>query len=250
MKRLWCILILALVQTVSAGTVRLAGEVQIMVPDGWQVMADTVNYPFLLMPASREAELLVFKSTIERNATIDDHDALRMSVDRVIDSVVMTLPEAKLLTTTGMYEGDHARFTVEFTSEESPEEGVFRHNLTGILYRLPSGDEVLFTLWARSNAAVYSLHQSEIDSIGQHFTYTAAHTADIFITRRSQPFYYAIPIALAISLFALIELRRRQRRRPEALSEPWQCPCGWANDQQAMHCSRCGQVRAADQVTT
>lgn len=247
---LMVIALLAMTMSSFAQPVRLADEIELPVAEGWEIMGDTTSYPFLLMSSSREAEMLVFKSTIEEEGSIDNQASLKASVDRVIDSVILTLPESKLLTSSGYAEADNVRFVLEFTSQDMAEGEMVRHRMMGILYRLPSGDQYLFTLWGRAGFGDYPQYEEGLIGMQADFRFVGEHGSEVFATPRNRMLTFGVPILLVIGLFVLTRYRQAQKAKNRVpVNATWKCSCGTENRERDITCHVCGQSREVSRVS-
>ena len=226
-----------------AGMVRLGDEVEIPVSEGWEVLGDISSYPFLLMASDKQAELLLFKSTIEQNGSIDNQASLKASVDRVIDSVILTLPEAKMLTSSGYSSGDNVRFILEFTSQDLAENAMVRHRMMGVLYRMEDGNQGLFTLWGRAAFADYPAYEEALVGMQRDFRYVGEHESEVFMaSSNNRMLTVGTPILLVIALVALLHIRQRQKMvKSKRVTAVWVCGCGTENDARETFCQFCGQ---------
>ncbi|HUV31906.1 MAG TPA: hypothetical protein VMY05_12585 [Acidobacteriota bacterium] len=249
MKRILLGLLLFSIITVPAAAddfVRLAGEIQVPVPDGWQLDPDAADYPFQIAHVEPLAQFLVFKSVISAQEAVRNRDDLRRSVERVVQDVILQLPESKLLTSTGYAEASQSSFTIEFTSTDTVNAVQLRHRFTGIIYRLPDGRQVLFTLWGRTAADDYPEMGGSLELIQQGFAYTGPRDAEVF-AGVSYSYWYVFPLVLMLA--GLLWVFRRRPRAGLAVgasrsSRYWNCPCGRANPTSRPTCRRCGRPRA------
>lgn len=244
------ILILLAAIPVSGRVIRLADEVEIPIADGWELLGDSSAYPFLVMSTGKESELLIFKSTLGEDGSIDNQASLKASVDRVIDSVILTLPESKLLTSSGYNDGDNVRFVLEFTSQDNAEGAMVRHRMMGVLYRLSNGEQDLFTLWGRAGFDDYPQFAEDLAGMQQDFHMVGAHSAEVFVASRNRMVTFGVPILLVIGIFVLT--RYRQRLKAKAMPprvEHWQCACGTENRENERSCAFCGQSRQVSKVS-
>jgi hypothetical protein len=233
-----------------AQLVRLGDEIELPIAEGWEIMGDTTSYPFLLMSSSREAEMLVFKSTIEEEGSIDNQASLKASVDRVIDSVILTLPDSKLLTSSGYAEADNVRFVLEFTSQDMAEGAMVRHRMMGVLYRLPSGDQYLFTLWGRAAFGDYSQYEEGLIGMQADFRFVGEHGSEVFVAPRNRMLTFGVPILLIIGLFMLTRYKQMQKAKITARANAtWKCSCGTENREREISCHVCGQSRQVSRVS-
>ncbi len=241
--------ILLIALPISAQVVRLADEIELPVDDGWEVLGDSSSYPFLLMSSGKESEMLIFKSTLELEGSIDNQASLKASVDRVIDSVILTLPNSKLLTSSGYNDGDNVRFVLEFTSQDMTEGAMVRHRMMGVLYRLNSGDQYLFTLWGRAGFEDYPQFAEDLAGMQQDFRFVGKHEKDVFLAPKNRMLTFGVPILLIIGILFFARFRQNQKAKMnEVKSSHWKCACGTENRHLESVCTFCGQSRQVSRV--
>jgi len=202
--------IIALTPVVSAGQfVRIAGEVELPVPDGWRLTTDTAVLPAQLVCDSAPAEILVFQSEIADDDLITDQNQLKKSVDLVIDEVISTLPEGQLRVSTGFYEGARAGFVLEFASRDSVSGMPLEHSIRGIIYRINPDSQRLYTVWGKATAAAFPLTKESIRLVQDGFAYRGAQEPEVF-GERSISYWWLIPAALALGGLLLLRSARRK----------------------------------------
>lgn len=226
---------------------RIGEDVQIPLPDKWHLGSDTLQLPIQLVSEDFPAEILVFRSEIATDEMITDQATLKAAVDVVIHDVIMTLPEAALLTSTGFYDGNRAGFVLEFTSVDSVGGRELRHRLKGIIYRHPDEHQMLFTVWGKCTVDDYPALAESIAFVQDGFAYTGACAASVF----DPPPRSYWPLALVLLGFvALLYYFRSRRKKNDPLPLPaesrfWHCSCGRANHEDQASCRRCGRSRTS-----
>ncbi len=231
--------------------VRVADEVQFPVPGGWYVISDTTQFPFQLVYGDEAAEILFFRSEISPEEAIADEAALKSSVDEIIEDVVLSLPEAKLLTSTGFYDGKRIGFVLGFTSVDSVHQLTLRHRLQGVLYRHPEGYQILFTVWAKSSLALYDEIAASAQLVQDQFEYTGPCSANVFGTYTGRD-YWPLFLIAGIVVALLLAFRPRSRFRKSFANSRethfWRCECGRLNHINNDTCRRCGRRQTEAQV--
>lgn len=202
--------ILALTPVATAGQfVRIAGEVELPLPDNWRLTTDTAVLPAQLVCDNDPAEILVFQSEIADDDLITDQSQLKKSVDLVIKEVISTLPEGQLRVSTGFYEGTRAGFVLEFASMDSASGLPLEHTLKGIIYRISPNRQRLYTVWGKATAAVFPQVKESIRLVQDGFAYRGAQEPEVFVAS-SISYWWLVPLALAIG--GLLLLRSAKRR--------------------------------------
>ncbi len=235
----------------GGGFVQLADDSRIPLADGWNLAADSGAYPFQLINAEGTAELLIFRSVIAGNESIRNEQQLKASVDLVVQDVIMTLPEAKLLSSTGYNDDSRVGFALDFTSFDEEREVNVLHRLKAVLYQRPDGDQLLFSLWGKAAADAEPAAMNEIRLMQEEFAYRGDYELKIF---RSSTGYdwYLVGFLFAMLIVMILVLKRRQRRTQPAFSAEanfWRCSCGRLNHNDFPKCRRCGRARTTEPVT-
>ena len=183
-------------------------DLAIDLPYGWTIMSDTLTLPIHIVNDGKEAQLSVFRSEFSGPNVIRNNAELRGSVDRVVQDVILTLPEARLLTSTGFDRTDRAGFILEFVSRDTTADLDLRHRFEGVLYRLDTGNQVLFTLWAKVPKEKYAAVEGDINSIQASFEFIGAKDASVYPPKVS-PFLITTGLVLAAAGLLLFAYRRR-----------------------------------------
>jgi len=254
MGKIYLSLLLTAILCVSAyggGFVKLADESQIPLADGWYLAADSGAYPFQLVNAEGTAELLVYRSVISGNESIRDEQQLKASVDVVIRDVIMTLPDAKMLSSTGYNDENRVGFALDFISFDDEREVNILHRLKAVLYQSPDGDQLLFSLWGKAAADAAPSAMNEIRFMQEEFAYKGDYDLRIFTSATGYD-WYLIGFLFAMLIVMLFILKRRQRPTQPAFSDEahfWRCSCGRLNHNDNHKCRRCGRDRVGEPVT-
>ena len=142
----------------------------------------------------------------------------------MIDEVILTLPDAKLLTSSGFDHGNRAGFILEFTSTDTTVHLPLRHRFEGVLYRVPDGRQYLFTLWAKAPAESFPLADSSIRVLQSSFEYNGPHEATVFGSNLNPYVILAVLVLLAIGLIYYGRSRRYARTSADALNTSSESP--------------------------
>jgi len=213
------LILVGLLQSASPETqlVDLCGEIILPVPAGWSVSDENPDYPFAIVNETWSSELLIFRTQIAPDAAISSVGELKAAVNGVIDEVIMTLPDSRLMSSTGYHDTSRARFEIEYMSVDTAAHITVCHRLLGIIYRHPDGHQLLFTLWAKSPLDVYTSISSEIRGMQDGFTYTGPIEEDVFSTGSNGAWQYGCVALLAVALL----LYRRRRNRHVQKGTDW-----------------------------
>jgi len=240
------IIVPAFIASAPASELAQIGEnVQIPLPDKWRFGSDTLQLPIQLVSEEYPAEILIFRSEIATDEMITDQVTLKAAVDVVIHDVIMTLPGAALLTSTGFYDGNRAGFVLEFNSVDSVGGRELRHRLKGIIYRHPDDHQMLFTVWGKCTVDDYPALAQSIAFVQDGFAYTGACTASVFDPPTRSYWPLAIVILGLVALFYYFRTRRKKNDPMPLPAEShfWHCSCGRANHEEQTSCRRCGRPR-------
>lgn len=224
-------------------------EVKVAVPDGWRSADDQSSYPTRIAADGGDAELLIFRTDLEPGQTISTPDELKVSVQKVIDSVILSLPNSKLISNTGYSEPERTGFALEFIAVDSDDGTVLRHRLFGWLYKHPDGHQMLFTLWGKGALQGYPKYESDIRQMQATFEYTGPHEEIVLSSNARR---WALPvIVMLLTLAGLLYYRsaRGARTRMRSIGESgWRCSCGAYNAPALHQCRQCGQSRVVARV--
>ncbi|UCD63713.1 MAG: hypothetical protein JSW34_13380 [Candidatus Zixiibacteriota bacterium] len=242
--RLILVLILAVTSPAAANSIlTLADEIRIPLPGGWQLTTGVNEYPIQIFQSDSAAELLIFKSTIDEADAVTNEQELKVSVDKVIEDVILSLPEARLQTNIGYYDTSRVWFVLEFLSLDPDEELELRHRLRGELYRHPEGHQILFTLWGKGARDVPRPIWNDVRLMQEEFVYFGAATRDVFATPNRQNWAWAAVLLMLLAIVLLLLKRRRQAARNRKTPDDhfWRCQCGRLNHRDHQNCRRCGR---------
>jgi len=236
--------LLAVATTASANTfVEIAGEARLPLPQGWTVDGSVDTYPVRIAHETTGAALLVFQTELEAGALITDEVGFEVAVDQVIDSVVLRLPDAILLTSTGFQRETHAGFVVEFVSMDSATDTPLEHRLAGIIYRHPDNFQLLFTLWGKAPESTYTNARAALEQMQEGFQYVGPAAATVFAPPRDdQRWWFLLLIGIAAVLF-IMRRRRSQKITTTGRLRTWRCACGRLNHIDNVTCRSCNQPR-------
>ncbi len=199
----------------SASTATLLGnEIELVVPDGWLLSGDATQFPFQFLHDDPVGEILIFKSMLEGSDIINDASDLKLSVKKVVDSVILRLPQSQMLTNTGFYETKRTGFTLEFVSFDSTSGVMVRHRFTGMLYRISNDRQALFTVWAKTAMRSYESLAASMASIPESFRYTGKCEESVFPSSGTRAYWY-LGLVVGLSAALLLYSRRRYTRTLE-----------------------------------
>ncbi|RKX25488.1 MAG: hypothetical protein DRP45_05805 [Candidatus Zixiibacteriota bacterium] len=235
----------------TAGLLRLGGDVQIPIPDDWLIGSGDLELPCQLIYAGGGAEIRIFETMIAGGETIDNEASLRQAVKDVITEVIMTLPEARLITSTGLYETHRAGFVLEFSSADSASGLPLKHRLLCLLYSHPEGHQLLFTVWGKAAADLYVDIAPSIKLVQDEFVYVGEYESEVFRSNTVSVWPPALVLMMAVGLLLLVRSMRQRQQLPKQTDEhgSWRCLCGRLNGPNVAICHRCEQERPSDEIT-
>ena len=241
--RVICLWALLIVSVSADDFANLLGELSLPVSDGW-IVSDSYDYPFQIIHATGEAELLIFKSVISPEERITDNYALKRSVDKVLEDAILSLPEAQLLANTGLFDKNRLLFTLDFTSVDTLAHQTIFHRLMGIIYQHPDGHQLLFTLWGKRNALAPESFMDEIVFMQNNAEYTGLSTAYIYGEQQANKWIYVIGVLFVVVVLLLFFSQKKGKEAVEfsADSNFWRCDCGRQNHNEQVYCRRCGKA--------
>ncbi|HOP06162.1 MAG TPA: hypothetical protein PLF13_02620 [candidate division Zixibacteria bacterium] len=226
----------------------LADELRLPLPTGWTVDSAGVGYPYRLTSPDSSSEMLIFKSLIAEDLAVTSREDFRLSVDSIIESVIMQLPQAELLTNHGYSEGGRAWFVLEFVTTDTIISLSLWHRLQGTLYRCPDGDQLMYTLWGRRPITVASDIGESFRVMQDGLAYRGPVMNDVFSSPiRFSNWHF---VALFVVLLMLLWLRKRDQQKVEFSNQEniWRCECGRLNHIDNKTCRRCGRSRTGAPV--
>jgi len=235
---------------VSASSAQLnVADVRLDVPDAWEATGNPTGFPFEITNSSGNAQLLIFRTDLEPSQTISTADELKLSVQKVVDSVILSLPNSKLLTNTGYSEPERTGFALEFIAVNPDDGTVLRHRLFGWLYKHPDGHQILFTLWGKGALQSYPQCENDIRQMQAAFEYTGPHEE---IVLSSNTHGWGLPaLVILMTVAGLLYYRSARNGRPRMNSigdSGWRCSCGAHNAPPLHQCRQCGQSRVVSRV--
>ncbi len=227
----------------ASNFVDLGKEIRIPLPKNWQVAGDSGFYPFQIINDALTAELLIYKSIIDKSEAIHTNQELKESVDIIISDIIMTLPEAKLLSSTGKIDDNRAIFSLDFISVDTITNGQIHHRLNGYLYDHPNGEQILFTLWGKTSNSSKDLLHKEILLMQNNFSFYGESNGRLFQTN-SDVDWKVLVVILVLILAVLLFFRKHKAIESIQFSEDshfWRCSCVRQNHMNNLLCKRCGQ---------
>lgn len=254
MRIFWALVALfpALVSSAtSSGFIELSGEIRIPLADGWHLVSDSADYPYQIVRDDQAAEILIFKSIIDAEEAVNSEQELKLSVDKVIDDVILSLPEAQLLTNTGHFDQNRVWFDLDFLSRDDESDTRIRHRLKGILYRHPDGYQLLFSIWAKAAEGAPASALYEMRLMQEEFSYIGDAESRIFGVSNGYD-WYLIGFLFALLIVMLFVFKRRKRLERIAFSDEtnfWRCSCGRLNHNDFQNCRRCGRPKQTEAVS-
>ncbi|UCG63025.1 MAG: hypothetical protein JSV52_07020 [Candidatus Zixiibacteriota bacterium] len=235
----------------ASGFVELGREAKIPLADRWVIVDDTGGFPYRLSRTDQSAELSIFKSIIAADEKIKNEQELKLSVDKVIEDVILGLPEANLLANTGYFDKNRVWFDLDFESWDPERELQIRHRLKGVLYQHPDGHQLLFSLWGKAIEGAPASALYEMRLMQDEFAYTGDVESEVFGS--SFPYdWYLIGFLFALLVVMLFILKKRQRQEKIAFSDEanfWRCDCGRLNHVEFDTCRRCGRPQPVEEVS-
>lgn len=215
MTRMWlCVLVLLFSTNVPADDlVRPTDQVQLPLPESWLAGGDSIGFPIELVNEDLTAEFQIYRNELPKDDAIADEAQLRQAVDDIIGDVIMELPKAQLLTNTGYQEDNRVWFVLEFSSGDTVALSKISHRLAGVLYRLPTDDQLLFTLWGKASATAPASVQSDFRVMQAGFRYTGASADHPF--PQSDPLWWYLIGTVALASILMLALRRRIFKRSD-----------------------------------
>jgi len=228
----------------SYETLQHFGNIQLALPEGWSSPSDRTDFPYHVTNNTTGAELLIFKSILEKSEAITSNKELKLSVDAVVDNFILNQPEAKLLTSSGYFESNRVHFDIEFTSLDTVSNIPLWHRLTGYIYEHPDGHQFLFTLWGQCPLESMTDVKSKLTVIQSSFIYSGPAVEKLFSGHASPAWFYMG--ALAVLIICLVFFKRRQLKIREInISDNknfWRCQCGRLNHNSHDQCRWCGNT--------
>ena len=246
---LWAAAIFVALNWSVLGTPTNTPDFQIELPGEWEMTDNGETYPFAITHATGNAELLVFRSDLEPHQSIGSADDLKLSVQKVIDSVILSLPNSKLISNTGFSETARTGFALEFVSADAESGAILRHRMMGWLYRHSDGHQILFTLWGKGLFQNYQQFERDIHLMQAGFDYTGPRTAIALSSGARDWALPAIVILMAIAGLLYFRSAKNSRHSRSAFHESgWVCGCGVRNSAAVQQCRTCGLTRPMARV--
>lgn len=244
------LLLLVLAPTATTNSMaELGDDVLLPITDNWVVRQGS-EQPYLLTTIDNTAELKIFRSVIDSEHAIHNTQEFRVSVDSIIDNVILNLPRGQLISSTGYGGGYQVSFALEFETINRNSTATLRHRLVGVLMRHSDGYQLLYTLWGRASLDAMAVFGDELELIQDGFIFRGATQDNPFVSDPDD--YEVIWLSLPLFLVLAIVLAWRRRRRPLDSTKwvkQWLCRCGQANDLSLPVCSRCSDPRQIDEIS-
>lgn len=245
MKPLSVAVLLALVVCGSSRADRhiFPDEVQLSVVPGWSEVGDQTVYPVQFIHEDAEAEFLIFRTDLAGDESVPGRAELKTAVQRIVDSVILTLPKAQLISNTGYDEKERVQFALEFLSETPGDSLPLRHRLVGYLYRALDGHQILFTLWGKGLLPHFKDRLAEVLAMQKSFAFSGPHDATVFGTSPKK--WYLVTLLTIIVIVVALYTRARKQAVADSQESPseWNCLCGEANIAGHYTCRKCGRRR-------
>ncbi len=233
--------------SLASGFFDLGGQIKLPRPDGWALGSDSAEFPFQIVDESATAELLIFRSEITGDGVIRNKQELRGSVDKVVNDIILNLPKAQLLSSTGYYDTNRVSFVLDFESTDTASGLEITHRLKGYMYRHPDGHQILFTLWGKVGKDDSTELLSGIRLMQDGFAYYGPAEAEFFGTPK-RPIWYWLVLVLGTLALVYYYFRKKRLSRIGFSDDSnfWRCECGRMNSNQHDSCRRCGRKPETD----
>ena len=251
-RRSLVIIVVLISPVLGSERIELNGEVRVELPSDWSIEGDNSNYPYKIISREAGAEILIFRNILTSEEVIRNEEELKLSVDNVVADIILELPDAQLLSTTGYFEDERVRFELEFVSRDTTADVQLWHRFVGLIYAHPEGHQLLFTVWGKCLIEDAEIIRSDLNGIQNSLIYFGPVESSVFTPRDINQNWIYIG-ALVILLMILLILRKRQvRLGTVSFSKSslfWRCDCGRLNHNTLENCRRCGQPRRQEPVT-
>jgi hypothetical protein len=209
---------------------QLPGDIALPLPDGWEVVDSTSGFPYLVAHFDQRAELTIHQSVLRGDQIIANQADFKVSVDSVVSGIILDLPEARLLNTIGMQDGNWAAFALEFESWDNDIPSEMRHRLAGVLYYHSDGYQLLFTLWARAAPEDWPMLIDDILLMQGGFIYLGPADKNALGGDDWEiDWIYLIVPLLGIGFAQILRARAQRRRTPER-QQPQQAASATSSD--------------------
>lgn len=192
--------------------VRVAGDVELPVPDNWFLATDTLEFPLQLVYYNDSAEILLFRSELRGDDAMRDETELKGSVDLVVNDVIKLLPDGQLFSSTGFYDVYRTGFVLEFGSSDSASGTPLRHSLKGVIYRHSDDYQIMFTIWGKATADLYPEVSEAVKQVQTEFAYSGPYQDEVFVPAAMSYWMLAF---VGLALLGLIMLRPKRPRKPD-----------------------------------
>jgi hypothetical protein len=221
-----------------------ATDLALDIPAGWSTVGDSTAFPIQVVHENGDAEFLIFRTDLARDESVSGREELKLSVQRIIDSVIMPLPQAQLISSTGYDETERAQFALEFRSGTPGDRLRLQHRLVGYLYRAEDNHQILFTLWGRGLASSFADRHDAIVAMQNSFKFVGPHEAVVFAKEMRKWVLVALMLVAAIGIGLYTRKLSSSAHKSPDVSERWRCGCGHRNVPSLSQCSACGKLRS------
>lgn len=245
MRAITVLLFLLAAGTVGAANsfIEIGDRARLPLPDGWNVSGSADDFPVRITHSEISAELLLYETVLTGEDVIPGPGAFQVAVDEVLDSVVLQLPDALLLSSTGYDKQGFGVFEIEFVTSDTVSTTEIRHRLVGKLYRHVEGFQLLYTLWGKASQGMYPSIRGDLARMQDGFRYVGAADELVFESSDGDTRWYLL---LLFAILAVLFVMRRRRAVKETATghvRTWQCPCGRINYIGNEECRSCGEPR-------
>jgi hypothetical protein len=229
---------------VGAAPTGPATDLALDIPAGWSMVGDSSAFPIQVVHENGDAEFLIFRTDLARDESVSGREELKLSVQRIIDSVIMPLPQAQLITSTGYDETERAQFALEFRSGTAGDRLRLQHRLVGYLYRAEDNHQILFTLWGRGLASSFAERHDAIVAMQNSFGFVGPHEAVVFAQGMRKWVLVALMLVAAIGIGLYTRKLSSSANKRREIGVRWRCECGHRNIPTLFQCSACGKPRS------
>lgn len=202
--------------SIEANPINVDSEFSIITNDSWAVDDDHTEYPYRIVQIENKGEMLIFKSIIDQSDEITDNDDFKKAVQEVIDDIILTMPDARIMTNSGSSQDDHLNFVLEFDSYDTLTNHTIIHRVKSYIYRHPEGFQVLFSLWGRVISGSEDETMVDIKTFQDQFEYLGPAT-DYFYPKYNDLKWmslYGAFLIMFFGIFALIKKGKKEKPTP------------------------------------
>lgn len=164
----------------------------------WSIDSSIADFPYRIFHESEKAELNIFMSLLEPNERIHNNKEFKAAVEGVIDDILLTLPDTRLMINSGFFEEDHLSFELQFISPDTNNDLPINHSIKSFIFRLPDDYQVMYTLWGQTHGLENDLLSEEIKFYQDNFTFTGDAESRFY---PKNEFYKWITLFIAVIIF-------------------------------------------------